>query len=195
LAPLFICGKELFMHYPVFLDLRDRPVAVIGGGKVAASKIKGLLDAGAKVTVVAPSIDPSITGVEKIERGFFSGDLDGKWFVVAAATPEVNRQVADAAESRCLFVNAVDDKGSASAFLGGVVRKGPVTLAISTDGSAPALAGLLREALEAVLPEDVALWTPLANELRAEHKRDRIPLSDRRPLLLQALNKLYGSET
>jgi uroporphyrin-III C-methyltransferase / precorrin-2 dehydrogenase / sirohydrochlorin ferrochelatase len=186
------------MHYPVFLDLRDRPVAVIGGGKVAASKIKGLLDAGAKVTVIAPRIDPSITalgsGVTTIERGFFSGDLDGKWFVVAAAPPEVNRAVADAAEGRCLFVNAVDDKGSATAFLGGVVRKGPVTLAISTGGSAPALAGLLREALEAVLPEDVALWTPLANELRKEQKRDGVPMTDRRPLLLQALNKLYGSE-
>jgi uroporphyrin-III C-methyltransferase / precorrin-2 dehydrogenase / sirohydrochlorin ferrochelatase len=182
------------MHYPVFLDLRDRPVAVIGGGKIAASKIKGLLDAGAKVTVIAPKIDSSIGGVEKLERGFFSGDLDGKWFVIAAAPPEVNRAVADAAEGRCLFVNAVDDKGSATAFLGGVVRKGPITLAISTGGSAPALAGLLREALEAVLPEDAGLWTQLANELRQEQKRDGVPMTDRRPLLLQALNKLYGSE-
>jgi len=179
------------MHYPVFLNLRARPVAVIGGGKVAASKIAGLLEAGAVVTVIAPRIDPSIANVEKVERAFRQYDLDGKWFVVSAATPEVNRTVADAAEGRCLFVNAVDDKGSASAFLGGVVRKGPVTLAISTGGNAPALAGLLREALEAVLPGDVAGWTRLANELREQHKRDGVPLGERRPLLLQALNDLY----
>jgi siroheme synthase-like protein len=179
------------MHYPVFLDLRARPVAVVGGGKVAASKIIGLVAAGAAVTVIAPRIDPSISGVEKMERPFLSRDLDGKWFVVAAATPEVNRAVADAAEERRIFVNAVDDKDSASAFLGGVVRKGPVTLAISTGGNAPALAGLLREALEAVLPQDVIEWTRIANELRAQHKRDAVPIDERRPLLLQALNQLY----
>jgi uroporphyrin-III C-methyltransferase / precorrin-2 dehydrogenase / sirohydrochlorin ferrochelatase len=180
------------MHYPVFLDLRARPVAVVGGGSVAATKIPGLLAAGALVTVIAPRIDPAIVGVEKIERAFRPGDLEDKWFVVAAATPEVNRAVADAAHERRLFVNAVDDKGSASAFLGGVVRKGSVTLGISTDGSAPALAGLLREALEAVLPDDVVEWSRIGNELRAQHKRDGIPMSERRPLLLQALNQLYG---
>jgi siroheme synthase-like protein len=180
------------MHYPVFLDLRDRPVTVVGGGKVAAAKIPALLQSGAAVTVIAPRIDPSITGVAKVVRAFLPGDLAGQWFAVAAATPEVNRAVADAAEKRCLFVNAVDDKDSASAFLGGVVRKGPVTLAISTGGNAPALAGLLREALEAVLPDDVAEWTRVANELRAEHKRDGISMGERRPLLLTALNQLYG---
>jgi uroporphyrin-III C-methyltransferase/precorrin-2 dehydrogenase/sirohydrochlorin ferrochelatase len=183
------------MHYPVFLDLRDRPVAVIGGGKVAASKIPGLLAAGAQVTVIAPAIDAGIEGVEKLQRPFQPDDLLGKWFAVAAATPEVNRAVADAARPRCLFVNAVDDKGSATAFLGGVVRKGAVTVAISTDGAAPALAGLLREALEAVLPDDVSRWTGLANELRAQHKRDGVPMDQRRPLLLQALNTLYGRQS
>src|SRR5207302_1532256 len=78
--------------------------------------------------------------------------------VVAAAPSEVNRAVAVAAEARGLFVNAVDDAASASALLGGVVHRGGVTVAVSTGGRAPALAGLLREALEAVLPEDVEAW-------------------------------------
>jgi uroporphyrin-III C-methyltransferase/precorrin-2 dehydrogenase/sirohydrochlorin ferrochelatase len=178
----------------VFLDLRARPVAVVGGGKVASSKVPGLVAAGARVTVVAPRIDPSIEaqpGIERLEREFQPHDLDGMWFVVAAATPEVNRAVAEAAAARNLFVNAVDDKAAATAYLGGVVQKGPVTLAISTGGAAPALAGLLREALSAVLPDDVAEWSRIGSELRASWKRDRVPVDERRPLLLQALNQLY----
>ena len=80
------------------------------------------------------------------------------WFVVAAAPPEVNRQVAAAAHARGLFVNAVDDMADASAYPGAVVRRAGVTMAISTDGEAPALAGLMREALEALLPEDLDRW-------------------------------------
>jgi uroporphyrin-III C-methyltransferase/precorrin-2 dehydrogenase/sirohydrochlorin ferrochelatase len=179
------------VHYPVFLDLSARPVVVVGGGKVASAKIAGLLAAGASVTVVAPRIDPSISGVTPVERAFEPRDLDGAWFVVAAATPEVNRAVADAAHERRLFVNAVDDKDSASAFLGGVVRKGSVTLAVSTGGESPALAGLLREALEAVLPDDVEEWARIGGELRAAWKRDAVPIHERRPLLLQALERIY----
>jgi uroporphyrin-III C-methyltransferase/precorrin-2 dehydrogenase/sirohydrochlorin ferrochelatase len=179
------------VHYPVFLDLRERPVAVVGGGKVASAKVGPLVAAGARVTVIAPRIDPSISGVEKIERAFEPRDLDGKWFVVAAAPPEVNRAVRAAADTRRLFVNAVDDKDSATAFLAGVVRKGPVTLAISTGGASPALAGLLREGLEAVLPDEVSEWSRLGNELRAEWKKAAVPIEERRPLLLQALNQLY----
>jgi uroporphyrin-III C-methyltransferase/precorrin-2 dehydrogenase/sirohydrochlorin ferrochelatase len=183
------------VHYPVFLDLRARPVTVVGGGTVASAKIAGLLAAGASVTVVAPRIDPAIAnlgaGVTRVERAFEPSDLDGAWFVVAAATPEVNRAVADAARERRLFVNAVDDKDAASAFLGGVVRKGGVTLAVSTGGDSPALAGLLREALEAVLPDDVEQWARIGSELRAAWKRDAVPIHERRPLLLQALERLY----
>jgi uroporphyrin-III C-methyltransferase/precorrin-2 dehydrogenase/sirohydrochlorin ferrochelatase len=89
-------------------------------------------------------------------------------------------------------VNAVDDPANASAFLGGVVRRGGVTLAISTSGEAPALAGLLREALDAVLPFDLARWIDEARRQRAAWRRDRVPMNERRPLLLEALNRLYG---
>jgi uroporphyrin-III C-methyltransferase / precorrin-2 dehydrogenase / sirohydrochlorin ferrochelatase len=104
----------------------------------------------------------------------------------------VNRAVARAAESRQLFVNAVDDTDSASAYLGAVLRKaGDVTAAISTAGRSPALAGLLREALDALIPDDVESWAQVAQELRAHWKADAVPLRLRRPLLLRALNELY----
>jgi uroporphyrin-III C-methyltransferase/precorrin-2 dehydrogenase/sirohydrochlorin ferrochelatase len=179
--------------FPVFLKLAGRRVLVVGGGPVAASKLAALVTAGAAVHVVAPDVVPAIAehGVAVERRAFVPADLDDVWFAVAAATPEVNRQVADAAESRHVFVNAVDDLASASAYLGGVVRKGGVTLAISTDGRAPALAGLIREGLETVLPDDLAQWQEAADAARRDWKADGVPMEARRPLLLQAINTLY----
>ncbi len=181
--------------YPVFLKLAGLRVVVVGGGKVAASKLDGLVTAGARITVVAPQIDPAIKSrVETvIEREFIASDLAGAYWVVAAATPEVNRVVAAAAAARCLFVNAVDDKESATAYLGGVVRRGEVEIAISTGGVAPALAGLLREALESMLPEDLERWIGVAIATRAEWKAAGVPMAERRPLLLRALEELYAA--
>ena len=179
--------------YPVFLRLDGRRVLLVGGGTVAAAKLEGLLAAGALVTVVAPRIGPGFErpGVTLERRPFAESDVEGAWWVVAAAPPDVNRRVQAAAESRCVFVNAVDDPGHATAYLGGVARRGDVTIAVSTGGRAPALAGLLREALDAWLPDDLDAWMSAADEARREWKRDRVPMEDRRPRLLQALNELY----
>lgn len=178
---------------PIFLLLRGRPVLLVGGGAVAAAKLDALLAAGASVTVVAPRIDPALErpGVRLVRRPFAPDDLDGAWLAVAAAPGPVNRAVAAAAEPRRVFVNAADDRAAASAFLGGVVRKGEVTVAVSTGGGAPALAGLLREALEAVLPDELDGWLQLARTLRAEQRAAGVPFHRRRPLLLRALDGLY----
>ena len=179
--------------YPAFLKLAGLPVVVVGGGPVAASKLDGLIAAGAHVTVIAPDVVPAIRNrVTVVEERFRAAHLDGARWVVAAATPEVNREVAAAAAARGLFVNAVDDPAVATAYLGGVVRRGPVEIAISTGGLAPALAGLLREALEALLPDEVELWIEVARSERAAWKRARVPLGERRPLLLRALDRLYA---
>jgi uroporphyrin-III C-methyltransferase / precorrin-2 dehydrogenase / sirohydrochlorin ferrochelatase len=179
--------------YPVFLKLSGLPVVVVGGGTVAASKLDGLLTAGARVTVIAPQVRADIRlRATVVERAFVPSDLDGARWVVAAATPAVNREVAAAATARGLFVNAVDDPAAASAYLGGVVRRGEVDIAISTGGLAPALAGLLREGLEALLPHDLDRWIEVAIQTRAQWKRDKIPMTERRPLLLRALERLYA---
>jgi uroporphyrin-III C-methyltransferase/precorrin-2 dehydrogenase/sirohydrochlorin ferrochelatase len=180
--------------FPVFLRLAGRNVLLVGGGTVAAAKLRALVETGAAITVVAPEIRDEIARapVTVRQRPFSAGDLEDTWFVVAAATPEVNLRVRVAAESRRLFVNAVDDPESASAYTGGVLRRGGVTLAVSTEGRAPALAGLLREALEAVLPEEIDAWVAQARTLREAQRRQGVPLSRRRPLLLEALNRLYA---
>jgi uroporphyrin-III C-methyltransferase/precorrin-2 dehydrogenase/sirohydrochlorin ferrochelatase len=181
--------------FPIFLKLDGRDVLVVGGGPVAEGKLAGLLAAGASVTVVAPEVREGIAEqpVRILRRAFRASDVDGAWLVIAAAPPEVNRQVEAAARLRGVFVNAVDDPAHGTAYTGGVLRRGGVTIAVSTEGRAPALAGLLREALEAVLPEEVSDWVAVAAALREEQRKARVSMGERRPLLLEALNRLYAT--
>jgi len=160
---------------------------------VAASKLDGLLRVGAQVTVVAPEIGPALDrpGVRLVRKAFEAADLDGAWWVIAAAPADVNQAVLAAADARHLWVNAVDDPPNATAYLGGVVRRSDITVAISTGGRAPALAGLLREAIDAWLPSDLDTWVEAADEARRGWKRDRVPMEQRRPMLLETLNRLY----
>jgi siroheme synthase-like protein len=179
---------------PLFVKLAGRRVLLVGGGRVAETKLSQLLAAGADVRVVAPDIRASIraANVTVHERPFAPSDLEDVWLVVAAATPAANRAVADAAESRRVFVNAVDDPENATAFLSGVVRRDGVTIAISTDGAAPALTALLREALDAILPADLKTWLSVARDQRRAWRRDGVPMDARKPALLRSLNGLYA---
>ena len=183
--------------YPLFLKLDGRKVLVVGGGSVAATKVAALLETGAAITVVAPELrqdlaDLARAGKISIERRCYEGrDLLGVWLVVAAAPPEVNQAVAAAASSQRLFVLAVDDTSAASAYGAGTFRRGDITVAVSTGGLAPALAGLLREGLEAMLPEDLGAWTEEAVRQRAVWRQGRVPMPERRSQLLAALNSLY----
>jgi uroporphyrin-III C-methyltransferase/precorrin-2 dehydrogenase/sirohydrochlorin ferrochelatase len=179
--------------FPVFLKLDGLPVLVVGGGPVATAKLAALRAAGAAITVVAPDVTDEIraSGVVIRLRRFEEGDLEDVWFVVAAATPEVNQQVSRAAAARHLFVNAVDDPPNATAYLGGVVRRGSATIAISTGGRAPALAGLLREAIDDVLPADLDEWFDRADELKRRWRSSGVPMESRRPELAEAIARRY----
>jgi uroporphyrin-III C-methyltransferase/precorrin-2 dehydrogenase/sirohydrochlorin ferrochelatase len=187
---------------PIFVKLSGRRVLIVGGGTVAASKLDTLRPTGARVTVVAPAMSASMRQavvelgvelIELIERPFQESDLDEAWLVVAAATPEVNAAVARAAESRRLLVNAVDDPPNASAYLGGVVRRGSATIAISTSGRAPALAGLLREGIEDVLPsnDELDAWFAEADALKRRWRSTGVPMAERRPELAEAIASRY----
>ena len=180
--------------FPAFLHLRSRRVVVVGGGPVAASKLEALLAAGADVTVVAPEVRPEIVqaGVRVVRRAFEDADLDGAWWVVAAAPREVNKQVLAAAEARRVFVNAVDDPEHATAYLGGVVRRDGVTVAISTERACPgagraAARGARRLAARAT---SGAGW-PQRTRRGARGKRRTSRWSSGGPQLLEALNRLY----
>lgn len=180
--------------FPLFLKLHGRRVLLVGAGRVAAAKLPQLLASGAQVAVVAPDVRPEFEAaeVEVWRRAFEPWDVDGAWLVVAAAPPEVNRAVVQAASAQRIFVNAVDDVASATAYTGGVLRRGGLTIAVATEGRAPALAGLVREGLEAVLPDEVESWVDEARRLRERQRLAGVPFDRRRPLLLEALNRIYA---
>lgn len=180
------------MLLPLFVDLSGKDVLVVGGGPIAARKIAELVDAGASVHVVAKDVTPDLEtlaasgDVTWTERAFEEHDVDGSWLIVAATDrPDVQKHVSLAAERARVFCVAVDDPRNASAYGGACLHRDPITIAISTAGEAPALARLMREVLEACLPE--ASWIASARELRARWKREKTPMERRFPELVRAL--------
>ena len=145
------------MHVPFSLDVAGRPVLVVGDGDRAEHKAAVLRDAGADVTRLLPS-------------AYRPGTAARYWLVITAAGPDENALVFQDAEAAGVWCNAVDDPEHCSVLFPAVVRRGPVTVAVSTGGSSPALASWLRRELEGVVgPElaDVALR--LAEERRRIH--------------------------
>lgn len=157
--------------YPVSLVVAAKRCVVVGGGGVAARKVAALVDAGADVLVVAPEISPEIRAmpVELAERPYGSGDLDGAWLAIAATDdPAVNRRVhADGLSAR-VWVNAADDPEACAFTLPAVMRSGPVSVAVSTGGHSPALAGWLRDQIAGLLGPEIGLLAEMLSEARDE---------------------------
>lgn len=176
-------------YYPVLLDLRDRPCLVIGGGEVAEAKTRGLLDCGARVTLIAPEATTGLrelagTGrITWLRREYRPGDLEGFVLAIAATdAPEVNRRVWEEAGQRRVWLNAVDDPAHCSFILPAVHRQGDLILAVSTGGKSPALAARLRDRLAAILGPEYARWVDLLGDLRPEVTR-RVPDPEARKAL------------
>jgi len=162
-------------YYPVYLDLRGRPVVVIGGGTVALGKVRGLLEAGARVTVISPELHPELAELASrgelhyLPREYQPGDLEGYVLAfVATDDRSVNAQVAREGKERRVWVNAVDDPPNCDFIMPAIVRKGNITIAISTGGGSPAAARKLREELERMLGDEYALMLDVASEVRQE---------------------------
>ena len=184
---------------PVFLKLEGREVLVVGAGRVAERKIAELVEAKARVHVVAPVASDTVKALAAARavrwdaRAFEDGDVAGMWLVVAATDdPAVQRRIADTAETARTFVVAVDDKANASAYGCATIRRGPVSIGISTSGESPALARLIREVLEHALPE--AEWIDAARALRDRWRADGTPFESRFAELLKALKERLRAE-
>lgn len=158
--------------YPVFLDLNDVAVLVVGGGRIGARKAEGLIAAGAHVRLVATEVsehvDRSIMA-EVREKPFEESDLDDMRLVVTATGDvDVDQAISTAARSRNIWTNAADQPVDCEWILPAITRAGRVTGAISTDGASPALAGYLRDRLAEILDDRVAeIADILAEERRA----------------------------
>jgi precorrin-2 dehydrogenase/sirohydrochlorin ferrochelatase len=142
-------------HYPLFLNLTNQPVIVIGAGAVATRKIRSLLAAGARVTVISPHVTRLPKGARWLRRRYRRGDLQGARLVVAATNDmHVNEQVCAEAKRRKLLVNCVAPPSAGNFIVPAVARRGGLTIAISTGGVSPALAKRLRRDLERLLRKD-----------------------------------------
>jgi siroheme synthase-like protein len=149
--PVLLSGLK---HYPVFLDLKDRPVLVVGAGKVALRKTRGLLEAGARVTVVAPECEAEFETlpVRMISRRFRASDLGGAVLVFAATDDRLaNHRVAIAAKGRGLFANVADCVEECDFIVPARVQRGGVQVAIATGGENPRLSAELRRKLDVLL--------------------------------------------
>jgi siroheme synthase-like protein len=141
-------------HYPVFLDLKDRPVLVVGAGRVALRKTRGLLEAGARVTVVAPDFLPEFDDlpVRAVRRPFRATDLAGAVLVFAATDDRlVNHRVGIAAKGRGVFANIADSAGECDFIVPARVERDEIHIAISTGGDHPRVSAELRRKLDDVL--------------------------------------------
>lgn len=141
-------------HYPIFLDLRGRPVLVAGAGKVALRKTRGLVDAGARVTVVAPACLPEFAElpVRVVPRRFRESDLRGMALVFAATDRRaVNRRIGETARRRGIFANIADASEECDFVVPARVERGMVQIAIATGGRNPRVSAELRRKLEATL--------------------------------------------
>ncbi|ATA22752.1 uroporphyrinogen-III C-methyltransferase [Brenneria goodwinii] len=167
------------MNYlPIFADLRDRPVLVVGGGDVATRKIELLQRAGAEIKVAAQSLSEQLTAqhhagrLEWVARRFTPELLSDVFLVIAATDDrELNAAVFEAANQRHLLANVVDDQPKCSFIFPSIVDRSPLMVAISSGGQAPVLARLLREKLEALLPVTLGTMAQLAGGWRDRIKQ------------------------
>ncbi|MFT4180071.1 MAG: siroheme synthase CysG [Thermomonas sp.] len=181
--------------FPLFLDLRGRRVLVVGGGGVAARKIRALLDAGASVTVGAPVLELVLAAqvregrITHLRGEFDETWLDDVWLVIAATDDrEANSAVAAAAQARRIWANVVDDAELASAQLPARVQRGPLQIAISSGGSSPMLARHLREKLETELDDSLGALARLFADARTRIRAQLPDLTARRRFFQRVLS-------
>lgn len=162
-------------YYPAFINLDRKECVVVGGGRIAERKTCSLLIAGARVRVISPEITAALERklagglITHVKRRYRRGDLAGSFLVVAATSDEiVNRKVSE--DAPCL-INVVDVPGLSNFILPSVMRRGPLTIAVSTSGASPAMAASIRKELETLYDRDFASFTVFLKGLRKKALR------------------------
>jgi siroheme synthase-like protein len=170
-------------YYPVFLNISGRKCVVVGGGQVALRKVRALLEHGADVEVISPEPCPELvqlaeTGeIRSLNRKYRAGDLTGVFIAITATdNADTNRQVLAEARKGAVLLNVVDDAENSDFIVPSYLRRGQVTVAVSTAGKSPALARKIRSRLEKELGDEYASLALLINEVRTEVKLEGIKL-------------------
>lgn len=168
-------ARSAVAGYPVNLVVAGRRCVVVGAGRIAARKIGALLDAGARVHVVAPEIGDEVRGwraagsLTVAEKPFEPTDLDGAWLATSATgVAEVDHAVFAAGEERRVWVNSADDPANCSFTLMSVVRRGDIVVTIGTNGRSPALATWLRDHVRTEMGPEYETLLELLSTAREE---------------------------
>lgn len=183
-------------YFPMYVELKDCPCLIAGGGSVAARKVKTLLEFGADITVIAPDLAESIANnpdIKAIRRKFCEEDLEGASLVVAATGDvAVNHRIAELCRERRIPVNAVDQKEDCSFIFPSYVKKGEVTAAVTSGGLSPIITQYLKEQIRRLMPEYIGELAEELGRIRPVVKAALPSEAQRRAvyaeLLLKALN-------
>jgi len=158
------------VYYPALLDLRGKNCVVVGGGAVAARKAASLAKAKAAVTVISPTFCTALArmkSVRRVKRPFRASDLPGAALVIAATDqPRVNERVATLAARRGVLLNVVDQPELCTFVVPSVLTRGPLTIAISTAGEAPALSKRVRQQLQELFPAEYGRFAKALGKVR-----------------------------
>lgn len=168
-------------YYPIFLQLQDRRVLVVGGGREAEHKVMNLLPTGARLTVVHPTLTPKLEAwrdegrIEHVASAYLRGMMSGFMFVIVADDDRSrNAEIFNEGREAGILVNSADDVPNCDFILPAVIRKGVITLAASTEGASPALARRLREELDAYLTDDMPALADLLAEVRTDLRARKV---------------------
>ena len=177
-------------YFPLFLDIKGKPVLLVGGGEIAARKFALLKEAGASVTVVAPELGDELRAalargeLTYLSRAFAAADLDGQWLAIAATDDRaVNAQVSAIATGARIPCNVVDDRELSSFIMPAIIDRSPVQIAVSTGGTSPVLARLIRERLETLLDSSLGSLASFADRWRGAIKQKFADIGARRRFL------------
>jgi precorrin-2 dehydrogenase/sirohydrochlorin ferrochelatase len=146
-------------YFPINLDIRNKPVTIVGGGQVATRKARCISKAGGIITVIAPTISLELKSLCKYskERIYMKGDLNGAYIVIAATdNPSVNTMITADAAALGLLINRTDKKDSGNFTTPAVITRGDVIITVSTGGKSPALAQRIKEDIEKQIGEEYA---------------------------------------
>ncbi len=170
-------------YYPVFLNVKGKKCVVVGGGQVALRKVRVMLEHGADVEVISPDLCPELAklsasgAIHALGRDYQAGDLKNAFVAIAATdNSEINRRVVAEARRKSMLVNVVDDAKNSDFIVPSYLRRGEITIAVSTGGTSPALARKIRSKLEKELGDEYALLVGLIGEVRAEVRQQKIEI-------------------
>lgn len=191
-------GGETMSYFPFYMELEGVKGVVVGGGSVAAGKVEKLLPFGPELSVIAPEMDDRLLKLEKrmehnaqkkaalslIRRSVTQEDLADAFFVIAATDDkDVNAWISDYCRAHRILVNVADDREKCTFFFPALVKDGPLTIGISTDGNSPAAAAYVRKEIESKLPDGLGYTIELLGKLRPEVMKAGADQSERAEML------------